>query len=85
MIVDALLGLGLAFGIGAGCRYYDLPLPAPPKLMGALLVLSMTLGFVLTDLLLARPAPDSGFLRHPDHHTTLGGFGNHTQLIHRLG
>ena len=53
MIVDALLGLGLAFGIGAGCRYYDLPLPAPPKLMGALLVLSMTLGFVLTYLLLA--------------------------------
>ena len=50
MILDAALGLGLAFGIGAGCRYYELPLPAPPKLMGALLVLTMTLGFVLTDL-----------------------------------
>lgn len=53
MILSALLGLALAFGIGAGCRYLELPLPAPPELTGALLVLSMTSGFVITELLLA--------------------------------
>lgn len=41
-----LLGLALGLLIGAGCRYFDLPLPAPPKLVGALLVVAMTLGFL---------------------------------------
>jgi XapX domain-containing protein len=42
------LAIGLALGlfIGAACRYFDLPLPAPPKLVGALLVVAMTLGFL---------------------------------------
>jgi XapX domain-containing protein len=34
------------------CRWFDIPLPAPPKLVGALLVVAMTTGFVGTDLLL---------------------------------
>jgi XapX domain-containing protein len=48
----AILGLALGFIIGAGCRVLDLPLPAPPKLTGALLVVMMTLGFILTGELL---------------------------------
>jgi len=36
----------LGIAIGFICRFFDLPLPAPPKLMGALLVIAMTLGFV---------------------------------------
>jgi XapX domain len=39
-------GVILGFAIGIGCRVLDLPLPAPPKLTGALLVLAMTLGFI---------------------------------------
>jgi len=43
------LGLALAFAIGVGCRLAGIPLPAPPVLIGALLVLAMTLGYVVTD------------------------------------
>lgn len=41
-----VIGLILALAIGAGCRLVDIPVPAPPKLQGALLVLAMTLGFL---------------------------------------
>ena len=47
------IALGLGLGIGAFCRLVDLPLPAPPKLVGALLVLAMTLGFLGADRVLA--------------------------------
>lgn len=45
----SVLGLLLALGIGAGCRLLDVPLPAPPRLEGALLVVAMTLGFLAGD------------------------------------
>ena len=48
----ALLGIALGLSIGAACRWFDIPLPAPPKLVGALLVVAMTAGFVGTDILL---------------------------------
>lgn len=41
-----ILGLTMALVIGIGCRLLDIPLPAPPKLQGALLVVAMTLGFM---------------------------------------
>lgn len=46
-----IVGLAMALCIGIGCRLLDLPLPAPPKMQGALLVLAMTLGFMAGDLL----------------------------------
>ncbi len=46
------LGLGLGLAIGVGCRMLDIPLPAPPRLVGALLVVAMTLGFLGADWLL---------------------------------
>ncbi|WP_339775627.1 DUF1427 family protein [uncultured Thalassospira sp.] len=52
MISDILLGLGMGLVIGAGCRWFDVPLPAPPKLVGALLVVAMTTGFLATDYVL---------------------------------
>lgn len=52
----ALIGLLVAFLIGAACRWFDIPAPAPPKIVGALLVVAMTVGFVGTDALLARLA-----------------------------
>lgn len=44
---SALVGVLLGFLIGAGCRWFDLPLPAPPRIVGALLVVAM--GFLGTD------------------------------------
>jgi len=42
------LGLLLALTIGIVCRLATIPLPAPPVLIGALLVLAMTIGYVVT-------------------------------------
>ena len=42
----ALIGIALGLMIGFVCRWFDLPLPAPPKLVGALLVVAMTVGFL---------------------------------------
>lgn len=43
------LGLLLALVIGITCRKAGVPLPAPPVLIGGLLVLAMTLGYVTAD------------------------------------
>ena len=43
------LGFLLALAIGVDCRLAGIPLPAPPMLIGALLVLAMTLGYAVTD------------------------------------
>jgi XapX domain-containing protein len=52
-----LSGLVLGLAIGAGCRWFDLPLPAPPRLVGALLILAMTLGFLGANLAILRLSP----------------------------
>ncbi len=48
------LSLLLALAIGVASRLAAIPLPAPPRLVGALLVVAMTLGFLGADLALAR-------------------------------
>lgn len=53
-MTSALIGIVLGFVIGAGCRWFDLPLPAPPRIVGALLVVAMNLGFLGTDLALVQ-------------------------------
>ncbi len=45
----AIIGLVLGLIVGAGCRFFDIPSPAPPRLIGACLLLAMTLGFVAAD------------------------------------
>ena len=52
-MLQIVFGIVMALAIGAGCRWFDIPSPAPPKLVGALLVVAMTLGFLATDHLLA--------------------------------
>jgi XapX domain-containing protein len=53
-MMTSLAGLVLSFLIGVGCRWFDLPLPAPPRIVGALLVVFMTLGFLGADFALAQ-------------------------------
>ncbi len=45
------VGFVLAFAIGVVCRATGIPLPAPPILLGALVVLSMSVGYIGTDRL----------------------------------
>lgn len=48
-----MVGIVLGLTIGFCCRWFDIPLPSPPNLVGALLVVAMTLGFVAADYVLA--------------------------------
>jgi XapX domain-containing protein len=50
------IGLVLAFAVGFGCRTFGIPSPAPPLIVGALLVMAMTIGYVAVDRWLASPA-----------------------------
>jgi XapX domain-containing protein len=43
------IGFVLALAIGVLCRVASVPLPAPPVVIGALLVVAMTVGYVLAD------------------------------------
>lgn len=51
-MIAAVTGLLLGLVIGAGCRFFDIPSPAPPRLIGACLLLAMTVGFVTADHLI---------------------------------
>jgi len=44
-----ILGFVVAFAIGAMCRLARIPSPAPNAILGALLVVAMTVGYVLAD------------------------------------
>ena len=48
-----LIGLVISFVVGVGCRYFDIPVPSPPVIPGALLVLAMTIGYSGTNALLS--------------------------------
>ena len=52
-MIQVATGIVMALGIGAFCRWFDIPSPAPPRLVGAFLVVAMTVGFLVTDRLLA--------------------------------
>ena len=47
--MKAIIGLVIGFAIGGACRAFGVPLPAPPVLVGALLVVAMTAGYSLAD------------------------------------
>ena len=53
-MIKIVIGLVVGFLIGVGCRYFDIPVPSPPVLPGALLVVAMTLGYTSTDRLLSQ-------------------------------
>jgi XapX domain-containing protein len=47
--MKAAIGLVLAFGLGFACRTFQIPSPAPPMVLGALLVVAMTVGYIAVD------------------------------------
>lgn len=52
--MKSLLGLAIGFLLGAVCRWLELPVPSPPKLIGALLVVATTVGYIAMDDMLSR-------------------------------
>jgi XapX domain-containing protein len=59
-MIKMIVGIFLGLLIGAGCRWFDIPVPSPPKLAGALLIVAMTLGYMATDKFVAARYPVKG-------------------------
>ena len=51
------IGLVLSFVIGPGCSYVDIPAASPPVISGALIVLTMTLGYTSLHRLVTNKNP----------------------------
>ena len=59
-----ILGFALAFAIGAVCRLARIPSPAPNALLGSLLVVAMSVGYIAVGQALARRthfSPESAY------------------------
>lgn len=54
VVVPGWVGVIVALGIGAFVRLLRLPIPAPPTLYGALMVLGLTGGYLLANWFLTR-------------------------------
>jgi XapX domain-containing protein len=54
-----ILGFVLAFAIGVVCRVARIPSPAPNALVGSLLVVAMSIGYIAAERALARPIHSS--------------------------
>jgi XapX domain-containing protein len=52
MKMKFLIGLVISFSVGVGCRFFDIPVPSPPVIPGALLVLAMAVGYSSANTLL---------------------------------
>jgi len=52
-VIKVFVGILLGLSIGVACRWFDIPVPSPPKLTGALLVVAMTVGYMVTDKIIA--------------------------------
>ncbi len=54
--MKSLIGLVLAFAVGFACRAFGIPSPAPPVILGALLVMAMTVAYIVVDRWMGKPA-----------------------------
>lgn len=52
--VPGWVGVIVALGLGALVRFLRLPVPAPPTIYGALMVLGLTVGYLLMNWYLTR-------------------------------
>ncbi len=59
-MIKVLVGIFLGLLIGVACRWFDIPVPSPPKLTGALLVVAMTVGYMVTDKIILKKFSTKG-------------------------
>jgi XapX domain-containing protein len=53
VIAKTIFGVVVGLLIGVGCRFFEIPLPGPPAILGAFLAVAMATGYTLTDKALA--------------------------------
>jgi XapX domain-containing protein len=58
--MKSVIGLVLAFAVGFACKAFGIPSPAPPVILGALLVMAMTVAYIAVDRWMAHPIPTAG-------------------------
>jgi XapX domain-containing protein len=46
-VLPVLAGIGLGLTIGGVCRLFDIPVPAPHHVVGGIILIAMTLGFIV--------------------------------------
>ncbi len=56
-MIKLAIGLVIAVLVGIGCRWFGLPLPGPPAIMGAAMAVAMAVGYTATDYLLTKRNP----------------------------
>ena len=70
MIVKSLIGIVLGLLIGVGCRWFGIPLPGPPAILGAVLAVAMATGYTTMDHLLTpqqrQASPSANATTKPD-------------------
>ena len=54
--MKSMIGIVLAFALGFACRAFGIPSPAPPLILGALLVMTMTIGYIAVDRGITSPS-----------------------------
>jgi XapX domain-containing protein len=52
-MVKILCGVVVGVLIGIGCRFFEIPLPGPPAILGAFLAVAMATGYTVTDRIIA--------------------------------
>jgi len=53
VIAKIVCGVVIGVLIGVGCRFFEIPLPGPPAILGAFLAVAMATGYTVTDRVLA--------------------------------
>ncbi|XGV94771.1 MAG: DUF1427 family protein [Leptolyngbya sp. BL-A-14] len=53
-MANIIVGVIAGLFIGVGCRFFNVPLPGPPSLVGAMLAVAMATGYTVTDKYVAK-------------------------------
>jgi XapX domain-containing protein len=54
--MKSMTGIAFALALGFGCRAFGIPSPAPPLILGSLLVMTMTIGYIALDWWMSSPS-----------------------------
>jgi XapX domain-containing protein len=71
VIVKTICGVVVGVLIGIGCRFFEIPLPGPPAILGAFLAVAMATGYTVTDKVLSASARARVMLDPPPHQSNL--------------
>jgi XapX domain-containing protein len=85
-MIKPIIGLTLAFAFGFVCRVFNIPSPAPPVILGALLVMAMTVGYLAVDHVMTSPARHAVDCGGPSGlaHSQTPGSGNATSATRAM-